>query len=386
MYGSCIDVLSRALANAHSRRAAVHLLGGGLLGLASQVVSNAEGKRRKQHRRNEAKRKSNTSAEGKKKKSTFCLNGQTVITSSKKKRKQLASSGATPGACAGRPSTCTTTAQCGAGAICVSGRCQPCSVTCSGDGAACGTALQQRLDQGGTVYVCPGRYVGRFGARAVKIIGAGSGDDPATNTILDAQGSGRTLSLAESMTVSLAQVQITGGRLDNVSGAGIYAENGDLTIDSCAIKGNVSTAPGGGLFIRGGRFQMNDSTVEQNEASSGAGMYIVGTQQAKIATSRIELNEASAGAGIWVEATELVTTRCEINRNTAEMGGGGFLVWRTTGILTLDSATRVTNNVVTRTNSTGWRGGGILSYSGGQVRLGGATLEGNTPDNVNFRT
>lgn len=390
MHDLSFDKLTRAMAELHSRRDTTRLLGGVLLGAPLLGGQIAEAKqRRKTHRKrgHDDKSKPHTTAghdvglEGKKKKSTFCLNGQTVTTSNKKKRKQLVSNGATSGPCAPQgAATCSSNAQCSAGSICASGTCQTCAVTCNGDGVACGETLQRRLDQGGTIYVCPGRYVGRFALGASQVVGAGSGDDPETNTILDAQGSGRTLSLAESMTVSLAQMRITGGSLGTVGG-GLYAKNCDLTITSCSFEGNRGSY-GGGLAVGGGQLQMHDSVVTRNSGQGGGGLAIFSRAKARLTNTRIELNTASgAGAfnvagGIYLELAELSLSRCEISRNTGEDGGGGVSMHGSSAQLTLDSTTRVVNNTAGATIG----GGGILVAYDGKLIVNGAEVEGNTPN------
>lgn len=394
---SPLEQLSCAMSRLRDRRSSIRLLGGGLLGTTLLAALDAEAEQRKRgHRKNgpndRAKAQGNSNrrelhAEGKKKRSTFCHNGQTVTTASKKKRKQLVNSGATPGACAPEAASCSSHAQCGVAAICAAGRCQRCTVTCNGDGMACGTALQQRLSQGGTIYICPGRYVGRFGVGAAKIIGAGAGENPATSTILDAQGMGRTLSLADSMTVSLANVRITGGRVSEASGGGVYASNCDLTLSSCAIEGSASLSNGGGLAIRGGRLQMQSSTVVSNASGAGGGLILYAGAKARVVDSRFELNTASGpgasntGGGIYLAEAELTTTRCEFSRNSAEDGGGGIATEGTRVVLTLDSATRIVNNSAGPTRG---GGGGILNEDGSEVNINGAVLEGNTPNN--YRT
>jgi hypothetical protein len=318
----------------------------------------------------------------KKRKVTLCLNGETIKASSKNKKKLL-KKGATPGGCTAK--SCAANAECGSGAICVSGTCQTCSVTCNGDSAACGAALQQRLDQGGTVYVCPGRYAGRFVTGAVTVVGAGEGEDPATNTVLDAQNMGRTLSLNNGVTTSLSRLHITGGQSGGSSGGGLYGQNCDVNINACTFEGNSAQAAGG-LYVSGGRFQGNAMTFTNNTATtySGGGLFIVSGAKATITNSLITRNKAIhppgpiLGGGVFLESAELTISRSEVSFNTATDGGGGIAVYGSKGILTLDSATRIVSN--TASGSRG--GGGILLTNGGKVNLNGATLDLNVPDNV----
>jgi hypothetical protein len=346
-----------------NRRVATRLLGG-LLTVPLTGVLSAEAKKKK------------------KKKVTLCLNGAT-IKASKKKKKTFLKKGAMPGPCSAK--SCTSNAECGSGAICASGTCQTCSVTCNGDSAACGVALQQRLDQGGTVYVCPGRYVHRFVVGVATIIGAGSGEDPQTNTILDAQDTGRTLSVNNGVTTSLSRLRVTGGQAGGSDGGGFFSKNCDLTITSCAFEGN-SAQSGGGVWIEGGRYRLQDVLIENNIATtySGGGLFVYGGAKGTLENSRVTRNKAIRppgpilGGGILLESAELTITRSEVSFNTSTDGGGGIAVYGSTGVLTLDSATRVVSN--TASGSRG--GGGILLISDGKVNLNGATLDLNSPDNL----
>lgn len=357
------DSLSISVSGMRNRRAATRLLGG-LLAVPLIGALSAEAKKKK------------------KKKVTLCLNGAT-IKASQSKKKTFLKKGATPGPCTAK--SCAANAECGSGAICASGTCQTCSVTCNGDSAACGAALQQQLDQGGTVYVCPGRYAGRFVAGAVTVVGAGEGEDPATNTVLDAQDLGRTLSLNNGVTTSLARLHITGGQSGGSSGGGLYGQNCDVKMSACTFEGNSAQA-GGGLYVSGGRFQGNAVTFTNNTATtySGGGLFIVKGAKATITNSLITQNKAiqppgpTLGGGILLESAELTINRSEVSFNTSTDGGGGIAVYGSTGILTLDSATRIVSN--TASGSRG--GGGILLTNNGKANLNGATLDLNVPDNV----
>ncbi|MFN8661619.1 MAG: hypothetical protein U0075_06985 [Thermomicrobiales bacterium] len=350
------DVLTRALTMSSRRRAFQSITGVavGLAGFAQPTWAKT------------------------KKKSTLCFNGQTVKASSKKKKK-LIKQGATPGACGG-PATCAANAECGTGAICVAGVCQPCAVTCDGNGNACGSALNARLAKGGTVYICPGRYIGFFTSNAVTMVGAGMGEDPATNTILDGSDSGRTLSISDGATVSLSRLRITRGNAGSSPGGGIFAKGGDLTIDNCAIEKNRADS-GGGIHVKDGRLTMRNTSVAENTGTiSGGGIQLLTGFASTIASSRITGNRSPStswgmGGGLRVYENTLTITDTEISGNSAMNEGGGIYVYNST--LKLNSGTRVASNSV----SPGRTGGGIYSFNA-DLQLGGATIIGNTPDNI----
>lgn len=400
MHDTAFDEVSRAIGEMRDRRAALQVLGGGLVGAMLLAAEDAVARRRKKpHNHNAPERKERArghehgaSAEGKKKKATYCLNGQTV-SASKKRRKKLVSSGATPGPCATpgtttpAPRTCSSNDQCGAESICALGVCHTCTVTCTGGPEECGAALQEAIDQGGTIFVCPGTYIGRFTAGAVTLIGAGSDNDRTNNTILTAARLGRTLSFDEGVTASLAQMRISGAQLTgNGNGGGIYASKGDLTITDCAISDNQA-ANGGGVYVNGGRLQMRGATVTFNEAGYGGGVHVTNNAIATLSNTLIEDNTAKGtasvrytGGGIYLGFSQLTTTRCDIHRNKAANKGGGVMVDGFSARLNLDSGTRITDNQLTDTLS-GDGGGGVYSPAAG-FSQNGATVQDNTPDNI----
>jgi hypothetical protein len=257
--------------------------------------------------------------------------------------------------------------------------CQPCTVVCAGDSAACGTDLNTRLGGGGTVYACPGRYVGNFTlGLGVALIGAGKGNDPAVDTILDANGQGRVLDIATGVTATLSGVRLTGGNTPN-HGGGI-SNQGRLTIDDCAITDNFAGQFGGGIAhpnTATGPLKISNSTVADNEAQlRGGGLHLVNPAQAvTISSCVISGNKVSAGdsfgGGIYNVGTPITITGSQITGNSALDFGGGLLNNNATAIVTFDSASSVTNN-------TAPVGGGGIFNDGGTVNLNGATVSGNS--------
>jgi predicted outer membrane repeat protein len=344
------DALTRHLARPPSRRAVLPLLGSML---ASPLLGVGP-----------------TAAKKKKKKATLCLDGQTMQASTKKKKKLL-KSGATPGACASSPPPplqppppgctpscpgtacggndgCAGVCACAAGSLCYSGVCRPCDVGCTGNGTACGTALQTILTgaNGGTVHVCPGRYVGSFAPGNGALIGAGEGENPATSTILAGNGNDRVIFVAAGVTAALHGLRITGGN-SPFSGGGVYNE-GTLTMTACTVDKNKVTYSGGGIVHQGVHLTLNACTVSRNEAGS-------------------------VGGGIITTAGPMTVTGTVITGNKGQLGGGLYNQVATT----FDSACSITNNTATGT------GGGIHSTPD-KVTLNGATVSGNSaPQCVN---
>lgn len=237
---------------------------------------------------------------------------------------------------------------CAAAFVCQAGVCHACTVTCSGGGTACAADLTTALAgaAGGTVYVCPGRYVGTFIMPNGALVGAGDGDDPATSTILDAIGAGRVVTVASGVTAALHGLRITGGTTTVGSGAGI-ANSGTLTMTECTIDKNHSADDGGGILSNGPKLTLTACVVSGNTCPQDGGGILAGG---------VVTIHGSAFTG-----------------NMAGGFGGGL---HCSGAITFDSASSVTGNTCSAANC----GGGITRL-GGTVALNGAAVSGNTPNN-----
>jgi predicted outer membrane repeat protein len=283
------------------------------------------------------------------------------------------------GTCACPETVCGGVCGCPDGSICDSGTCELCDVTFDGDAISSGATLQDRLDEGGTVRVCPGRYEHRYELSAsVTVIGAGDGDDAETSTILDGGGSGRTLFVENGADVSLQGVRITGGSAN--LGAGVR-NNGGLTLTSCTISGNVASELGGGIYAANnasGSLKLIDCRVTENTAVRGGGLDNNAISAITISRCSFTKNRSGSqgGGGIYNNSGTIHITNSQIIGNETEDNGGGVYngtsVTTDPGNVTFDATTRVENNEAVT-------GGGI--YNEGNVSLNGAVVTGNTPNN-----
>ncbi len=330
------DALTRVLSHALTRRAVPPLLGG----LIAALLTNADPAMVKKK---------------KKKKATLCLDGQT-IQASKKKKKKFLKSGATPGACP--PPVCTPNCPgtacggndgcggicgCGAGSLCHAGFCRACTVTCNGNGGACGDFLQNELTKGGRVYVCPGRYAGNFTLTAnVELVGAGDGEDPASNTVLDGNLNGGVMTVVPGVVAELHRLRIFGGNTTN-AGGGIYNE-GSLAMTACTVSKNTSQFGGGGIMHAleaTGPLALNSCTVKDNSGSSGGGIAVNSSNPVTLTNCIISGNKATAdGGGIRLLSGTVTINGGEVTGNKAVAGGG---IFNERGTVNLSSAS-VTGN------------------------------------------
>ncbi len=239
---------------------------------------------------------------------------------------------------------------------------------------------------GGTLYLCPGTWA-EADARAVigkdlTIVGAGSGDDPATSTIL-LPGNGRAFDVLAGATVAIRGLRVAEVLLDEGNG-GAIRNAGDLTLDDCTLRGNRTFEPGnhgGGIANEErGSLALARCTLTSNTASNGGGIAHTGRGGTlTIVDSTISGNNTSTtGGGIWITAedSEITISGSTISDNTVGMpgfgvGGGGIWSDAPGSELTIADSTITQNNAA--------RGGGVHNRSTRTV------LDGtNVTDNVAY--
>lgn len=238
--------------------------------------------------------------------------------------------------------------------ICFNGTCA-CDVCASGCPFTTVQAAVAAASPGDTITICAGTYVGTtMITKNLTLHGAGDGDDPTSDTILDGNDAGTVITVNAGVTASVSGLRITKGR-NNLGGGGVH-NPGDLTMTKCTIIDNVSTSAdgGGGLHNQGASssLTMIDCTVTQN---------------------RFTGSSVSSAAGIFNQG-RLAMTGCTLSGNTSriQLSAGGIRHGNVTSTITT-----LTNCVVGPDNAAGI-GGGIYATSGGTVELIGTTVQGNS--------
>jgi hypothetical protein len=265
----------------------------------------------------------------------------------------------TSGDCACDATSCPECSTCQGDGTC-SGPCSGATPVCFDGACVCGdvcesgcpsTTVQGAIDaanSGDTIRLCAGSYLGSNAVadidKDLTIVGAGDGADPATETILDADGTGQVLRIRSTRTVTVQGLRITGG----VGSAGGVRNEGDLTMSGCTVHRNTGAAGGPGGILSLGPLSMTDCTVSENTTASNN-------------TGGIRM----AGGGILLRLT-----RCTIRENT---GGVGGLYVQGTGTLTETTITANTGLVATLA------GGLYIAF--GTTTLIDSTISGNTPRN-----
>lgn len=323
--------MTRLVSHQHSRRFALPVLAGGLLGVLGATAP--------------------LDARKKPRKVTFCLDGKTTKARNKKKKQRLRKQGATRGAC------------------------PPC------------LDLQPTEDLAAAIAAAPGAILrlcpGTFRLNSSLIVGQnltliGAGTD---QTILDGGDAVRVLQIGSVAIVTLQDLTITRGRApaDVDRGGGILSQ-GALTLRGVAMTA-CCAGFGGGFFNQTGTLRLEaGSRLAGNSAGSGGGIQSQLGTVTLAATSSVTGNTATSGGGIFSQgATMTLETGSSVDENDASGAGGG--IFMQSGTVTLQAGGSVAGN---RAGSGGGGGGGGIFQQGGLGTLTldpGSTVTGNSPDN-----
>ncbi len=133
------------------------------------------------------------------------------------------------------------------------------------------------------------------------------------NITIDANGASRIFRLDTSETVRLANLELTGGAVDDEGGA-IATSGGLLDLRRVAILDSTASGDGGGaLFVLDGQVVIRDSVISGNAADGSSG----------------------SGGGLLINDGRVSVWNSEISGNTAVRAGGGIEI--VDGQLTLNN-------------------------------------------------
>jgi hypothetical protein len=186
------------------------------------------------------------------------------------------------------------------------------------------------------------------------------------NTSLQHNGGGLALSRTSgvpgrTLSVALTDSVVSGNKANPGDGAGIYNDEGMLTLTNSLVSGNTGYSKGGGIHNNGGTVTLNGSTVILNTLSAGhgAGLYnLKGTLA--LTDSTVSGNIATfSGGGIMNEEGTLTVVGSTISENEAMHGGGIF-----SGSFFEDPATATLVNVTLSGNKASVSGGGFKNNIG----------------------
>ncbi len=192
---------------------------------------------------------------------------------------------------------------------------------------------------------------------------------------------------------------ITAGRANGLSpddrGAGMYNDNGSLTVVHCHFSNNRAEADGGGMFNTNGSLPLlTECTFSNNSAEAGGGMYN-NISQPTVSDCTFRGNTAFTfhGGGMYNSNSSPKVSRCTFIANIAYNDGGGMFnlgggptitdctfienvvnAWG--GAMYNNSAASKVINCVFTGNSAG-RGGAIYHTNDSASKLTNCTLTGN---------
>lgn len=249
--------------------------------------------------------------------------------------------------------TCRCDSQsCAVNETCVAGACTcPCALGCTS------SSVQNAINAatpGATITLCPGRFGPITIDKNLTLIGAGAGESPAANTILDARQNGTTVIVDTGATVTLQNIRITGGQSPGSDLGGGVRNEGTLTLANCVVTDNTGVFGGGISNRQTTSVLFLDSTfVLDNDAVKGGGISNNGTATLSNG-SAVQNNQASEDGGGIRTLNTLTLNNSSVAGNTADGDGGGILAVVAANV-TLNGGSFVANNTA------GDNGGGIFN-------------------------
>ena len=160
-----------------------------------------------------------------------------------------------------------------------------------------------------------------------------------------------------------------------------YPDGGKLRLTDCVVRentaGSISSHGGGGGIANGGTLRLVNSVVRGNTTvRQGDGSEASGARRRTARDVTIEFQ--SDGGGITNNpGSTLILMNSEMSGNTADLGGGiiNFSSANDRGAVTLDAASRVTENTANED------GGSIFTFGGTVTLDSEANVTANTPNN-----
>ena len=164
-------------------------------------------------------------------------------------------------------------------------------------------------------------------------------------SLLTVSGGGNSqvfLIVAPAANVELSGLTIADG-FSSANGGGVQHTSGALTINGCAISGNMALSFGAGIFSAGAALNILNSSIASNNAQPDG-----------------------EGGGVYLAAGSLVSERSTLSGNFAVNGGALFVALGATA--TLSNDTIANNNAISL-------GGGLFNY--GSSAFYQCTIAGN---------
>lgn len=197
-------------------------------------------------------------------------------------------------------------------------------------------------------------------------------------------GGGLMFSAAEG-TLEVTSSAFTGNTAGSSGGGVRFGPGGQGTLRGTVVSGNTSETGGGGIAVLGGELSLVDTVVgSANIAPRGGGLFVDNFNplpSVRLLRSEIAGNDATkGGGGAYVDPGGALTIEASrVSDNTllgAVIGTAGGGIENNAGTVRILRST-IDGNTAFTNQSSGGRGGGIASESGGELVITNSTLSGN---------
>ena len=171
-------------------------------------------------------------------------------------------------------------------------------------------------------------------------------------------------------------VAITSGNFSNNTagrGGAIYLGTGNMTLNNVFIHDNTATISGGGVYLANGKLTIEGSDKNKicnNTANSTGGGIQIQDGELEITKCLVQENIANYGGGVCVynsaaTTINLLNSAINFEKNTATTAGGGMAVL---GPVTLNFAGSFQSNTASNGGGIFVSQGAKLNYTGGMIR------------------
>lgn len=187
------------------------------------------------------------------------------------------------------------------------------------------------------------------------------------------QGGGAIYNVASDLLVKNSIFRNNTASGTSGSGGAIFSTDGDITLLSSTVEGNIAVRAGGGIELIDGKITIIDSSLNGNVAGqignspnpgNGGGLHVTGLADVLVINSAVNGNSAaSEGGGLWNGSGMMtltgVTLRDNVALGNAADNGGGAIFNNAGNVYVTDSL--IASN---RASGTSGSGGGIFSVIG----------------------
>lgn len=157
-------------------------------------------------------------------------------------------------------------------------------------------------------------------SKTLTLVGA-----TAATTIIDANDTGRVLTVTGAVTVSLRNIGLHNGAAD--TGAGLRTDDSTIILRETAFVGNAATGDGGAVYTNAASVTFEDSILRDNTAGGNGGAIFTSAGTVSLARIIVDNNTATGnGGGVFSQVGTVDTENLMLSNNTAASGGGLYVV------------------------------------------------------------